>query len=434
MDSFKVWKQVMLKQCATVSVRSLALGYALVGMILLTTWSYLFYVTKLNHLGLIFGVLGMLMLSFSVYRYPHKKQFLLASLVISILMLTATFLYPMVLHLLANFPFFQLASLGLVIISYRLWLKNNSQNQQINTLQKQLEEAILLTQKTPTIVETAIPAPIEKSELEQLSRTCQQQADQLEKLNLELNQSYKDLELFAYVASHDLQEPLRMVGNFVQLLAKKYKNQIDPQGVEYIHYAVDGVNRMSKLIHALLQFSRVGRRNITLKSANPEAILRNALVYLQSQQKEQEIIFNIGDFPQKMLCEVQQIGIVFLQLLTNACKFNQAAPIVITIKAEERNKDFWFMIEDNGIGVDLPEKKRKQIFEIFKKLHRKEAYGGTGIGLSLCHKIVQRHGGKIWYESTKDQGSRFYFTISKQIPYYEDQGEETRDASLFFQN
>ncbi|MFK8104365.1 MAG: ATP-binding protein [Saprospiraceae bacterium] len=434
MDSFKVWKQLILKQCNASSARSLSVGYALIGIASFTTWSYLFYVAKLNHLELIFGMIGMLILSFLLHRYPHKKQLLPASLGISALMLITIFIYLIVPNLLPKFPFFQLASFGLAIIIYRLWLKNNAQNIQINTLQKQLVETGLLTAKIPPAVDTKTPITIKKKELEQLRHTAQQQKEQLEKLHLELNQSYKDLELFAYVASHDLQEPLRMVGNFVQLLAKKYKTKIDPQGVEYIHYAVDGVNRMSKLIQALLQFSRVGRRNITLKSANPEAILRNALVYLQSQQKEQEVIFNIGDFPQKMLCEAQQTGIVFLQLLTNACKFNQASPIIITIKAEERSKDYWFMIEDNGIGVDLPEKKRKQIFEIFKKLHRKEAYEGTGIGLSLCHKIVQRHGGKIWYESTKDQGSRFYFTISKQIPYYEDQAEETRDASLFFQN
>jgi PAS domain S-box-containing protein len=234
----------------------------------------------------------------------------------------------------------------------------------------------------------------------------------LRQANQELRRSNQDLEQFAYIASHDLQEPLRMIGNFVQLLERQYKDQIDEEGKEYIHYVVDGVNRMSKLIQNLLKYSRVGRKEAALRVVDLGKIIEAKLFGLSRKMQECNAKVKILDMPKQVYCEPDQIGMVFFNLMTNALKFNTGSPnIEIGFKEEETAQLFY--IKDNGIGID--KRYETKVFEIFKRLHRREEYEGTGIGLALCKKIIDRHKGKIWFESELGEGTTFYFTISKNL-------------------
>lgn len=228
----------------------------------------------------------------------------------------------------------------------------------------------------------------------------------------ELKRSNQDLEQFAYVASHDLQEPLRMVGNFVQLLERQYKHQIDEEGKEYIQFIVNGVSRMSKLIQNLLKYSRVGRKEAALRPAKLDRIVEAKLFGLQRKIKETGTEIDLKEIPKDVFCEPDQIGMVFYNLISNAIKFNTQPP-KIEIGFKEKAEDYLFYVQDNGIGIK--QVYETKIFEIFKRLHRKEDYEGTGIGLALCKKIVARHGGRIWFESQPNSGTIFYFTISKSL-------------------
>ena len=255
-----------------------------------------------------------------------------------------------------------------------------------------------------------------KQELKQLNEKLEQKvrirtAD-LQAINAELQRSNTDLEQFAYIASHDLQEPLRMIGNFVQLLERQYSNKIDSEGKEYIHFIVNGVSRMSKLIHSLLRYSRVGRKELGLRLVDMNKIIEARLFHLNNLIKETETTITLPSIPHKIFCEPDQISLVFSNLLSNAIKFNEKVP-TITIKLEEETDKYLFSIEDNGIGID--KKYTSKVFEIFNRLHRREEYEGTGIGLALCKKIIARHGGEIWFDSNPGTGSTFYFTISKEL-------------------
>ncbi|MFK7981816.1 MAG: PAS domain S-box protein [Saprospiraceae bacterium] len=247
---------------------------------------------------------------------------------------------------------------------------------------------------------------------EQLEKEVKVRTVDLQQSNLELRRSNQDLEQFAYIASHDLQEPLRMVGNFVQLLERQYQNKVDEEGKEYIKYIVDGVNRLSKLIQNLLKYSRVGRRESALRTINLGRIVEAKLFGLKRKIEETGATVIISDMPSEVYCEPDQIGIVFYNLMTNAIKFNTLAP-KIEIGFEDKPEALMFFVKDNGIGID--KRYETKVFEIFKRLHRREDYEGTGIGLALCKKIIARHGGKIWFESAINEGTEFYFTISKSL-------------------
>ncbi|MEL6635512.1 MAG: ATP-binding protein [Bacteroidota bacterium] len=246
----------------------------------------------------------------------------------------------------------------------------------------------------------------------------------LRSTNEELRRSNEDLEQFAYVASHDLQEPLRMVGNFVQLLERQYRDQIDEEGLNYIHFAVDGVKRMSHLIQNLLKYSRVGRGDIRLQATNINELVKLRLLDLEQKVKETNTDLKLEHLPDQVWCEDSQIGIVFYNLVTNALKFNQSSRPRIRIGGTEEADCWRFYVADNGIGIE-PQFQTK-IFEIFRRLNHREDYEGTGIGLALCKKIVSRHQGKIWFESEPNNGTTFYFTIKKglrhelSLPSYSD--------------
>jgi len=225
----------------------------------------------------------------------------------------------------------------------------------------------------------------------------------------ELRRSNSDLEQFAYVASHDLQEPLRKVSSFCELLAKRYGGKLDDRADQYIHFAVDGARRMSVLINDLLAFSRIGRTATGKWSQlDCSALLTQALRNLD------EIIIQTGatithDPLPTVVGEASLLTTVFQNLIGNAIKFRGEQPPQIHIAAAV-DGDFWtFRVQDNGIGIDPAY--ADKIFAIFQRLHSKEAYPGTGIGLALCRKIIDYHHGRIWLDSATTSGSAFSFTL-----------------------
>jgi PAS domain S-box-containing protein len=235
--------------------------------------------------------------------------------------------------------------------------------------------------------------------------------DDLGKRAAELATSNGELERFAYIASHDLQEPLRMVSSFLQLLQKKYKGQLDSKADQYIHYAVDGAERMKALIMDLLEYSRVGTGKEDFTDVDTGVVMQEVGDIFREEIVTARAQIDIGPLPVVRGDKVQ-LTQLFQNLLSNALKYHSEKAPVIRIRAEEEPTQWHFRMEDNGIGID-PQFFDK-IFIIFQRLHNKNDYSGTGIGLAICKKIVERHGGRIWVESTPRQGSTFHFTIHKK--------------------
>jgi light-regulated signal transduction histidine kinase (bacteriophytochrome) len=224
----------------------------------------------------------------------------------------------------------------------------------------------------------------------------------------ELTRSNAELEQFAYVASHDLQEPLRMVSSFTQLLGKRYRGKLDQDADEFIGYAVDGATRMQRLINDLLAYSRVGTRGKPFKPTDCTIIFREARDNLMKAIEESSAVITQAPLPMVRGDEVQLIQL-FQNLLANAIKFRSQESPQIQVSAERRGQEWVFAIKDNGIGIASEHQAR--IFSIFQRLHHRSEYPGTGIGLAICKKIVERHGGRIWVESQPGEGSTFYFSI-----------------------
>ena len=227
----------------------------------------------------------------------------------------------------------------------------------------------------------------------------------------ELAASNSELERFAYIASHDLQEPLRMVSSFLQLLQKRYGGQLDNKADQYIHYAVDGAERMKALIMDLLEYSRVGTGKEGFGWIDTSIVLKEVGDIFREKIIDARARIDIGEMP-RVLGDKVQLTQLFQNLLSNALKYHSDQAPVIQIKAQEEPGHWQFSIADNGIGID-PQFFDK-IFIIFQRLHNKSDYSGTGIGLAICKKIVERHGGRIWVESAPEKGSTFYFTIIKK--------------------
>lgn len=228
-----------------------------------------------------------------------------------------------------------------------------------------------------------------------------------------LARSNSELEQFAYVASHDLQEPLRMVTSYMELLERRYKDKLDADANEFIGYAVDGAGRMKALITDLLTYSRVGSKGKELVATDCEAVLRDVLANLQTLIEDTQAEVNHQPLP-CVLGDAIQLLQLFQNLIGNALKFRGEAAPRIEIKAEQTTDagDWLFSVSDNGIGIDPQYYDR--IFAVFQCLHSRDVYEGTGIGLAVCKKIVERHGGTIWLESTQGQGTTFYFTLANQ--------------------
>jgi PAS domain S-box-containing protein len=228
-------------------------------------------------------------------------------------------------------------------------------------------------------------------------------------MHQELIRSNEELQRFAYVASHDLQEPLRMITSYLQLLERRYKGRLDQDADEFIAYAVDGAARMRRLIQDLLEYSRVGTRGAPFQPTACEAVLDTVCATLRLTIEEHEAVITHDDSLPVVLADPAQLEQLFQNLIANALKFRGEQPPAIHVGAALHNHEWVFSVHDNGIGIEPDYFER--IFVIFQRLHGKKTYPGTGIGLALCKKIVERHGGRIWVESQPGQGSTFYFTL-----------------------
>ena len=241
-----------------------------------------------------------------------------------------------------------------------------------------------------------------------LEQRVAERTAELSERSKDLARSNTELQQFAYVASHDLQEPLRMVASFTQLLAKRYGEKLDDDARDFINYAVDGATRMQTLISDLLNYSRVGTQGKPLALTDSDALVKRVLESLQFTIEESGAVISTDPLP-TVMADPQQLGQLFQNLLTNAIKFHGEQPPRIRISAERNGDDWKISVRDNGIGISLEHAER--IFIIFQRLHTKTEYPGTGIGLAICKKIVERHGGRIWIEPSPEGGTTFCFTI-----------------------
>jgi PAS domain S-box-containing protein len=224
----------------------------------------------------------------------------------------------------------------------------------------------------------------------------------------DLQLSNAELEQFAYIAAHDLKEPLRMVASYTELLRERYQGKLDDKADKYIGYAVDGAQRMQRLLNDLLEYSRVGTGANALQPTDAEAVLTSVLRGLQKAVESNQAIIVREKLPVVQADEVQ-LGQVFQNLIGNGLKFRGERAPRIRVSAEIIEKMVQFAVTDNGIGMEKESSGR--IFQMFQRLHPREEYEGSGIGLAIAKKIVERHGGKIWFDSVPGQGTTFYFTI-----------------------
>jgi PAS domain S-box-containing protein len=224
----------------------------------------------------------------------------------------------------------------------------------------------------------------------------------------ELERSNGELEQFAYVASHDLQEPLRMVASYCQLLGRRYKGKLDKDADEFIGFAVEGASRMQLLINDLLAYSRVGRGNRPLEPLALGDAVEGALANLTDAVAESGARIERAALP-RVLGDRSQLTQLFQNLIGNAIKFRRDEPVVIRIAAEQDGAMWRVTVADNGIGIEADYVER--VFQIFQRLHERGKYPGTGIGLAIAKKVVEHHGGRIWIESTPGAGSQFHFTL-----------------------
>ena len=241
-------------------------------------------------------------------------------------------------------------------------------------------------------------------DFEALRRTEQALAQHVE----ELARSNTDLEQFAYVASHDLQEPLRMVSSYMQLLQRRYEGRLDANADEFIDFAVDGAVRMQTLIDDLLAYSRLGTQGKGLEPTDCEVVFDQVLANLQVAIEEDHAVVSHDPLPTVMADGVQ-LSQLFQNLIGNAIKFHREEPPQVHVAAALRSDEWVFSVRDNGIGLEPGQFER--IFLIFQRLHGRNEYPGTGIGLAICKRIVERHNGRIWVESAPGQGTIFHFTI-----------------------
>jgi light-regulated signal transduction histidine kinase (bacteriophytochrome) len=232
--------------------------------------------------------------------------------------------------------------------------------------------------------------------------------EKLKQTMVDLERSNKDLEQFAYVASHDLQEPLRMMSSYMQLIEQRYKSKLDADADEFIMYAVDGASRMQSMIDDLLAYSRVGTRGKPFEQTDSAAVLDQVLANLKVVIEESGAVVTHDALPTGMT-DISQLAQVFQNLIDNAIKFRSDKPPEVHVGVEERGDEWVFSVRDNGIGI-APEY-HERIFQVFQRLHGRGEYPGTGIGLAICKRIAERHGSRIWVESEPGKGSTFYFTI-----------------------
>ncbi len=228
-----------------------------------------------------------------------------------------------------------------------------------------------------------------------------------DRFNAELERSNEELEQFAYVASHDLTEPLRTIGGFVQLLQHRYRGKLDEQGDRFIEATASGVERMEAMIDALLKLSRIGQTKVGVELVDCEQAVEQASLNLRPVISEHKAKLQVGELPE-FLGEPALIGELFQNLISNAVKYGDPESPVVSVSAERIDGEWIFSVEDNGAGIDP--KQATRVFEMFKRLHDRDQ-AGAGIGLAICKRIVDKHGGRIWVEPRSDGGSAFRFAI-----------------------
>jgi PAS domain S-box-containing protein len=229
----------------------------------------------------------------------------------------------------------------------------------------------------------------------------------------EVRRANAELQQFAHIVSHDLQEPLRTVGSFVSLLAKRYQGRFDADAEEYIAFAVDGARRMQQMIQDLLAYSRMGGQAREFTPIDCEGVLARVMRDLQGAITEQHATITHDPLP-TVVGDGVRLRQVFQNLLGNALKFRGEAPPCVHISAQRLPQQWQLVVRDNGIGIDPTQMGR--LFQVFQRLHPRSAYPGTGIGLAMCKKIVEQHGGQIWVESAPGQGAAFFFTLPLRDP------------------
>jgi len=247
-----------------------------------------------------------------------------------------------------------------------------------------------------------------EEEKENLIKELNSAKHELEQKADELARSNAELERFAFAAAHDLKEPVIVIESFIRRLQRIYGGKLDEKGKELINYALDGTTRMQVLISDLLAYARIGSKECDLKPVDSEAIIKHAISNLQISIKKSGAVITNDSMPTITADQIQLVQL-FQNLIGNAIKFCNDSSPHIHISAEQKDKEWVFSVSDNGIGIAPDDAER--IFEIFQRLHSTSKYPGTGIGLAICKKIADRHGGRIWVEAKTGKGSIFYFTI-----------------------
>lgn len=291
-----------------------------------------------------------------------------------------------------------------------------SQKAALNILEDFFGEQVRLADTQKAVLNILDDLDEEKSKTDDANRELRVEVaerklaeEALRQKTQELARSNSELEQFAYVASHDLQEPLRMVSSYTQLLEQRYNDLLDERGRKYIYYAVDGANRMQRLINDLLAYSRVGTRGKSLAATDANVALGDAILNLASAIEQSQAMVTHDPLP-FVQADRSQLTQVFQNLIGNGIKFRGQAGPRVHVSAERRANRVIFSVRDNGIGIEPQHFER--IFVIFQRLHSREDYPGTGIGLALCKRIVERHNGTMWVESQMDGGSTLYFSLS----------------------
>ena len=283
-------------------------------------------------------------------------------------------------------------------IEYALW---EAKNKLESTVERRTHE---LNETNGRLEAELEERKITENKLKKSEKNLKQLIDELKRSNEELQQ-------FAYVTSHDLQEPLRTITSFTQLLERRYKDKLDSDADEFIEYIIDAAKRMQKLIKDLLKYSRVTTKGKEFKLTDTEEILQNTIHNLYAAIDENSAEITYDKLP-KIIADERQITQLFQNIISNSIKFRQPEippKIHISVKEDKENGEYIFSVQDNGIGID--EQYFDRIFTIFQRLHTRDEYEGTGIGLSISKKIIERHGGKIWVKSEPNTGSTFYFSI-----------------------
>lgn len=273
-----------------------------------------------------------------------------------------------------------------------------------------IKEVVARIENQLTIQRQRLAIAHQNQQLKEHNQRLEQLNAELVKANSKLEESNKNLEQFAYTASHDLRSPLQTIIGFAQLLNQKYQDSLDPTAKHYLERIVSGAYRMNNLVKALLEYSRTGRENLPFEPINCQEVIERVLENLAADIAKSNAGIQRDTLP-KVVGDEIQLEQLFQNLIGNAIKYRHphiAPQIKITVE-ERLSHQYLIGIHDNGIGIDPKDSQR--IFQVFQRLHSEDEYPGTGIGLAVCQKIVDRHGGRIWVESTENQGTSFYFTL-----------------------